>query len=331
MAVLLWYYEKIYNSRSSDSNDNNFLSIFLNLKKVTITFEAVLKKSSTFASCEIFLCIMSGLRRFGVDANPFGSKYSDKFGGFAAGNGQRTYTKPSYTLFVTGIPDAESSDAVASVFEFDAGFLQCRPVGHKSKRMVFVDYDTIEHATKALQAHQGWKWEPIDEGLKIDYDQDARCKRNTALDLGLYEKFYAIGPRKAPLESESEMFARLKAEGSVQADKKRPGPGPSGPKASKATGPTGGGTLGAKILIRNKGPKDVHVNQKDASKEIPKESPVISESKGLVQYGSSSSEEEACDSINKRAKREGMWRGDERMRSWGFPWLCNVCFSYCVL
>ena len=41
MAVLLWYYEKIYNSRSSDSNDNNFLSIFLNLKKVTINFEAV--------------------------------------------------------------------------------------------------------------------------------------------------------------------------------------------------------------------------------------------------------------------------------------------------
>lgn len=258
------------------------------------------------------LCIMSGLRRFGVDANPFGSKYSDKFGGFAAGNGQRTYTKPSYTLFVTGIPDAESSDAVASVFEFDAGFLQCRPVGHKSKRMVFVDYDTIEHATKALQAHQGWKWEPIDEGLKIDYDQDARCKRNTALDLGLYEKFYAIGPRKAPLESESEMFARLKAEGSVQADKKRPGPGPSGPKASKATGPSGGGTLGAKILIRNKGPKDV--NEKDASKEIPEESPVISESKGLVQYGSSSSEEEACDSINKRAKREGT---EEEMNEWG--------------
>lgn len=40
--------------------------------------------------------------------------------------------------------------------------------------MVFVDYDTIEHATKALRAHQGWKWEPVDEGLKIDYDQAGR-------------------------------------------------------------------------------------------------------------------------------------------------------------
>lgn len=58
---------------------------------------------------------MSGLHRFGVDVNPFGSKYQDRFGGFAAGNGQRTYTKPSYTLYVTGIPDAESSDAVQSV------------------------------------------------------------------------------------------------------------------------------------------------------------------------------------------------------------------------
>ena len=45
---------------------------------------------------------MSGLHRFGVDVNPFGSKYQDRFGGFAAGNGQRTYTKPSYTLYVTG-------------------------------------------------------------------------------------------------------------------------------------------------------------------------------------------------------------------------------------
>ena len=34
-----------------------------------------------------------------------------------------------------------------------------------------MDYDSIENATKALRAHQGWKWEPVDEGLKIDYDQ----------------------------------------------------------------------------------------------------------------------------------------------------------------
>ncbi|CAE7215185.1 unnamed protein product [Symbiodinium sp. CCMP2456] len=153
---------------------------------------------------------MSGLRRAGEDANPFGSKFRDTSGGYDAGNGQRTYTKPSYTLFVTGIPDAESSDSVEEVFALDKGFLQCRPVGHKSRRMVFVDYDAIEHATRAMQAHQGFKWEDVDDGLKIDYDQDARSKRNTALDQGIYDKFYPIGARTAKLESESELFARLR-------------------------------------------------------------------------------------------------------------------------
>ena len=153
---------------------------------------------------------MSGLRRAGEDANPFGSKFRDISGGYDAGNGQRTYTKPSYTLFVTGIPDAESSDSVEEVFALDKGFLQCRPVGHKSRRMVFVDYDAIEHATRAMQVHQGFKWEDVDEGLKIDYDQDARSKRNTALDQGIYDKFYPCGARTAKLESESELFARLR-------------------------------------------------------------------------------------------------------------------------
>mmetsp|Transcript_11543 Transcript_11543/g.21853 ORF Transcript_11543/g.21853 Transcript_11543/m.21853 type:complete len:230 (+) Transcript_11543:58-747(+) len=155
---------------------------------------------------------MSGLRRIGEDANPFGSKFQATSGGFDAGNGQRTYTKPSYTLFVTGIPDAESSDAVEAVFSLDRGFLQCRPVGHKARRMVFVDYDSIEQATQAMQSHQGFKWEDVDEGLKIDYDQDARCKRNTALDQGIYDKFYPIAVRKPRLETEAELFARLRDE-----------------------------------------------------------------------------------------------------------------------
>lgn len=33
---------------------------------------------------------MSGLHRLGVDVNPFGSKYQERFGGHAAGQGQRT-------------------------------------------------------------------------------------------------------------------------------------------------------------------------------------------------------------------------------------------------
>ena len=229
---------------------------------------------------------MSGLRRCGVDANPFGSKYQDKFGGFAAGNGQRTYTKPSYTLYVTGIPDAESSDAVQSVFEYDEGFLQCRPVGHKSKRMVFVDYDSIEHATRALKAHQGWKWEPVDEGLKIDYDQDARNKRNTALDLGLYEKFYAIAPRKAEVESESQMFARLKAESKEPNVARARAP-------AKAKAPLGG--LGAKIQIKSKDPKEIKESDGKTAKDGDE-----SKATGLVQYSSDSEEEQPA----KRAKTD---------------------------
>lgn len=232
---------------------------------------------------------MSGLHRFGVDVNPFGSKYQDRFGGFAAGNGQRTYTKPSYTLYVTGIPDAESSDAVQSVFEFDEGFLQCRPVGHKSKRMVFVDYDSIEHATRALQAHQGWKWEPVDEGLKIDYDQDARNKRNTALDLGLYEKFYAIGPRKAEVESESQMFARLKAESSSGSATKSS----KAPPAAKAK-EKGLGALGAKIQIKSRDAK--------AAKAAAEVESKAGASGALVQYSSDS--EEAEEQNVKRAKTD---------------------------
>lgn len=162
---------------------------------------------------------MSGLVKQGVDASPFGSKFKDVDGGFDAGNGQRTYTRPSYTLFVTGIPDAESSDAVEVVFQDDPGFMQCRPIGHKkSRRMVFVDFDCIDHASLAMKRHQGHKWEDVDEGLKIDYDQDARCKRNTALDEGMFEKFWPIGPRVARAETDQELFARLRAEATNDAE-----------------------------------------------------------------------------------------------------------------
>jgi len=156
---------------------------------------------------------MAGLKRGGADANPYGSKYKDTEGGNDAGDGKRTYTSPTYTLFVTGIPDAESSDAVQFVFERDVGFMQSRPIGHKrGRRMVFVDYDSIENATKGLQAHQGHFWEEMDEGLKIDYDKDARSKRNTALDEGISEKFWSLGPRREIEETDSELFARLRAE-----------------------------------------------------------------------------------------------------------------------
>ena len=123
-------------------------------------------------------------------------------------------------------------------------------------------------------------------GLKIDYDQDARNKRNTALDLGLYEKFYAIGPRKAEVESESQMFARLKAESSSGSTTKSS----KAPPAAKAK-EKGLGALGAKIQIKSKDAK--------AAAEVESKAGA---SGALVQYSSDS--EEAEEQNVKRAKTD---------------------------
>mmetsp|Transcript_70804 Transcript_70804/g.207466 ORF Transcript_70804/g.207466 Transcript_70804/m.207466 type:complete len:282 (-) Transcript_70804:76-921(-) len=201
---------------------------------------------------------MSGLYKQGVEANPFGSKFSETSGGQDAGNGRRTYTKPSFTLFVVGIPDAESSDAVARVFDADRGFLQCRPVGHKqTRRMVFVDYDSIENATAAMQAHQGHKWEDVDAGLKIDYDQDARSKRNTALDQGLYEKFWAIGPRIARPPSDADLFTQLRSE-AMEAAATRPSLVPAlAPQSSMPQKAKVKPSVGAQLKVKTAGGSDI--------------------------------------------------------------------------
>lgn len=100
-----------------------------------------------------------------------------------------------------------------AVFKHDKGFMQCRPVGHKkARRMCFIDYDSTDAATKGMQAHQGHKWENVDSGLSIDFDHDARSKRNTAMDEGNFEKFFPSGPRKEKAEDVGEQFARAQDE-----------------------------------------------------------------------------------------------------------------------
>ncbi|CAE8592732.1 unnamed protein product, partial [Polarella glacialis] len=162
-------------------------------------------------------------------------------------------------------------------------FLQSRPVGHKSRRMVFVDYDTIECATKGMLAHQGFKWEDVDEGLKIDYDKDARSKRNTAMDEGISEKFFSVGPRKAKVESESDMFARMKAETSS---------GLSGgakksqvPKAKVQ--PKAKAVVGAKLQVKGKA-SAVATESQDQAEGLSSRAPAL----GLVGYSSSEDEAE---------------------------------------
>eukprot|EP00930_Biecheleria_cincta_P077162 TRINITY_DN64436_c0_g1_i1.p1 TRINITY_DN64436_c0_g1~~TRINITY_DN64436_c0_g1_i1.p1 ORF type:complete len:249 (-),score=52.03 TRINITY_DN64436_c0_g1_i1:105-851(-) len=236
---------------------------------------------------------MAGLKKHGIDANPFGSKFKDTEGGYDAGNGKRTYTHPSYTLFVTKIPDAESSDSVAQVFEYDEGFLQCRPVGHKARRMVFVDYDSISCATKGMQAHQGFRWEDVDEGLNIDYDKDARCKRNTALDAGHFEKFWPIGSRKAKVESDSELFARLKAESNPSGSKRPAADVPKAKPKAKA--------FAARLQIKSKDQSEERCSPAPA----PEPASAAAAGVGLVTYDSSDSEDDPGkeqEDCSKRAK-----------------------------
>eukprot|EP00929_Paragymnodinium_shiwhaense_P112998 TRINITY_DN81269_c0_g1_i1.p1 TRINITY_DN81269_c0_g1~~TRINITY_DN81269_c0_g1_i1.p1 ORF type:complete len:265 (+),score=78.30 TRINITY_DN81269_c0_g1_i1:80-874(+) len=248
---------------------------------------------------------MAGVVRKGRDANPYGSKFKEEEGGIDAGQGKRTYTTPSYTLFVNGIPDAEGSAAVQEVFENDPGFLQCRPVGHKrNRRMCFIDYGSIEDATRGLRAHQGHKWDPIDKGLKIDFDHDARQKRNVALDSGHYEPFFATRERVAPEEDEGEIFKRLRQEAKEDAreEKKFRAAPPPSKKARKASS---GKSLvkkgfAAKLKIKKAGAEaaETEEDQKTAATDATGGASKSAPLGGLLGYGSESesSEEEASTS-----------------------------------
>lgn len=192
--------------------------------------------------------------RHGVESQAFGSKFKDLDGGNDAGNGRRTYTKPTPTLFVCGIPDAESSDRVAEVFREDEGFIRCRPVSHHTngpskRRMCFIDYDTVTNSSVGMKAHQGHKWDAVDEGLKIDYD-DAPSKR---MGSDYYEKFWPVAPRKPRVETDEEMWSRLKVEqATADADSRRAA---FVPPASSAAGAFAArhrpkAALGAKLQVR---------------------------------------------------------------------------------
>jgi len=99
-----------------------------------------------------------------------------------------TRTKQSPTLFVTNIPQGISSSPtfekqMRQVFEKDAGFFGVRIV----RKMCFVDYESIPHATKGMIAHQNFRFHGISlnhGGLLIDYDKDSRAKRNRAYEKG---------------------------------------------------------------------------------------------------------------------------------------------------
>ncbi|CAE8731994.1 unnamed protein product [Polarella glacialis] len=102
------------------------------------------------------------------------------------GGSTTTSTERSLTLFVTNIPGSASLDDMQTIFQNDAGFCMLRAVGGGTRKMVFVDYGSEVHATQAMRKHQGLKLDPEEpsEGLKIDFDKDARSKRSRAMEKG---------------------------------------------------------------------------------------------------------------------------------------------------
>eukprot|EP00929_Paragymnodinium_shiwhaense_P093229 TRINITY_DN5336_c1_g1_i1.p1 TRINITY_DN5336_c1_g1~~TRINITY_DN5336_c1_g1_i1.p1 ORF type:complete len:279 (-),score=93.44 TRINITY_DN5336_c1_g1_i1:87-923(-) len=183
---------------------------------------------------------MAGLRRPGAKDGDVSSRvsplYRSKYPDASlreAGAGVKTRTKPSLTLFVVGIPADQTSDSVAAVFEGDEGLVGCRPVGGK-KRMVFVDYDSVSCATKAMQKHQGHVWEGSTGCLKIDYDKDERNKRSRAVDAGHHGKWKGFGrlsSKRRKRETEGELFARLKREAAEEAKDGSAAGAPAGEEA----------------------------------------------------------------------------------------------------
>eukprot|EP00051_Salpingoeca_urceolata_P029939 m.7669 g.7669 ORF g.7669 m.7669 type:complete len:244 (+) comp3013_c0_seq1:181-912(+) len=91
-----------------------------------------------------------------------------------------TRTKPSQTLFVTNFPKSRVHELEA-VFNDDAGFFAFRT----KRGLAFVDYESIEAATRSMIAHQGHRLPGMHlehGGFVIDFDRDQRTKRNKAYE-----------------------------------------------------------------------------------------------------------------------------------------------------
>lgn len=95
--------------------------------------------------------------------------------GVYSGGGVMTKTEAKRTLFVTNIPSGCELSEVEKIFCERTGFVSFRSV----RRMCFVDFEQVSHATAAMRELQGHKLPGGGEkGLAIDYDKDHVSKRN---------------------------------------------------------------------------------------------------------------------------------------------------------
>eukprot|EP00746_Dinoflagellata_sp_MGD_P139075 gnl/MRDRNA2_/MRDRNA2_72599_c0_seq1.p1 gnl/MRDRNA2_/MRDRNA2_72599_c0~~gnl/MRDRNA2_/MRDRNA2_72599_c0_seq1.p1 ORF type:complete len:249 (+),score=68.28 gnl/MRDRNA2_/MRDRNA2_72599_c0_seq1:107-853(+) len=167
-----------------------------------------------------------------------------------SGGATTTNTAQALTLFVTNIPRDVGLESITQIFADDPGVVNIRPVaGTGQKRMVFVDYSSIQAATMGLRTHQDQKFRATDaSGLKIDFDKDKRTKRNWALDrpqhsnIAAFNKFVGTGrthakgifKRKTHRTREREAFQHERAEERAKLSKERLQKQLSGASAKKA-------------------------------------------------------------------------------------------------
>jgi hypothetical protein len=76
-------------------------------------------------------------------------------------------------LFVADIHPAVTLQQLEDLFRTQAGFLSLRRRPH----FAFVDFDTVEHATAAMEATRGHKFVQADRGLIVDWDKGRRDGR----------------------------------------------------------------------------------------------------------------------------------------------------------
>lgn len=98
-----------------------------------------------------------------------------------------TRTRQSPTLFITNLPRGLPAIALQALFSNAPGFQQIRTVRH----MVFVDFYDVRTATSAMQQCQNARFEgfeDVQQGIMIDYDKDARAKRNKAFSSGKFQQ-----------------------------------------------------------------------------------------------------------------------------------------------
>ena len=100
-----------------------------------------------------------------------------------------THTPQCPTLIVANVPGrGQSAEAVIKLFEPEEGYMTCRCIKH----LVFVDFDSVGAATRAMVKHQNavLPGHKDGKGLAIDYDKDSRAKRNREYEKGVQGERY---------------------------------------------------------------------------------------------------------------------------------------------